>query len=759
MLLAVLLLAFALRMARVGELRMWGDEAYSVYSAHRSLVAITFEGAENDPHPPLYYYLLHFYMRLAGASELALRFFSGFAGVATVALVYVTGKRLLRARVGWLAALFAAVAPFDVYYSQEIRMYALAIFLTTLALYFFVRWWEGEREEGRGENHPYAIWYAAAMLLALYSLYHTAFIFVAEGIFLLFFWRTRRRFILRWLAVSAVVVLLFLPWLALRFSSTLGHLEDRAGHTIQSLPVFAARGFAALTAGATIPPANALVLSAAFLAVLLAGLLIAIKSRRITARDGLVLLLAAVPIVAVYPLYLLLPILVARLFALAFVPLALLLARGLDLLGEANRGAAALGAVALLGICAYSLNDYYFRFDRYNAAAEDYIPVVRAVEEQARAGDVVLFHAYWQMGYFLSHYAGPPLEYRLLDNERDLNQAISTPRNVWAVIQGLDLTGSKVWLAQHAFAVSNLKFGEMRLDLYRAGTPERGSRFEPPILFGNGMALVGYHINREPVESGRGLATVQLDWQATQKINDDYTVSVRLTDARGQAIRAQEDNQPADGTRPTSTWEPGQVVEDRHAFGIPPGTPPGDYGIQVVVYQSAGGRAANIVAPDNARGQALALAPLEVSRPEAAVPVRDVPKGFDARWNEIALAGFESSADEMMPGDTLLLTLYWQARTRPVRRYRAGFLILDSDGGWRSAAASLPGGDALPTTAWSVGETWIDKVPLTLDAGAAAGAATVYVYVQDEASDETVPVRTDALPRDLTIKGRFGGNT
>src|SRR5512142_2409053 len=138
-------------MARVGELRMWGDEAYSVYSAHRSLAAITFEGAENDPHPPLYYYLLHFYMPLAGASELALRFFSVFPGLATVALTYAAGKRLFRARAGLWAALFAAVAPFDVYYSQEIRMYALAIFLTTLALYFFARWWEedGTRAGGR----------------------------------------------------------------------------------------------------------------------------------------------------------------------------------------------------------------------------------------------------------------------------------------------------------------------------------------------------------------------------------------------------------------------------------------------------------------------------------------------------------------------------------------------------------------------------------------------------------------------------------
>src|SRR5512142_286309 len=108
-------------MARVGELRMWGDEAYSVYSAHRSLAAITFEGAENDPHPPLYYYLLHFYMPLAGASELALRLFSVFPGVATIALIYLTGKRLFGVHTGLLAAVLAVIAPFDVYYSQEIR--------------------------------------------------------------------------------------------------------------------------------------------------------------------------------------------------------------------------------------------------------------------------------------------------------------------------------------------------------------------------------------------------------------------------------------------------------------------------------------------------------------------------------------------------------------------------------------------------------------------------------------------------------------
>src|SRR5574341_1818980 len=100
LLLAIIFLAFALRLFRASTTLMWGDEGFSVFSASRDLLAITFEGKDVDPHPPLYYYLFHFWLLLTGASELATRFFSIFFGVATIALIYALGRLMYTRRVG-----------------------------------------------------------------------------------------------------------------------------------------------------------------------------------------------------------------------------------------------------------------------------------------------------------------------------------------------------------------------------------------------------------------------------------------------------------------------------------------------------------------------------------------------------------------------------------------------------------------------------------------------------------------------------------
>lgn len=728
LLLVIIFLAFALRMARIGELHMWGDEAYSVFSAHRTLAAITFEGAENDPHPPLYYYLLHFYMPAAGASELALRFFSVFPGLLTVALLYAIGKRLFNPQAGLAASAVAAIAPFAVYYSQEIRMYALAIFLTTLALYFFVRLLNG--------NETRRLWlaYALAMFLALFSLYQVAFVFLAEGLFLLTLFGKRRAFVLRWFAVSGTVVVLYLPWLAFRFSSTLGHLEDRAGRTIQSFPVFVARGFAALTVGSTLAPTEALALSAVFALVIAAALVLALRVRRANLNDWLLLALVAVPIVAVYPLYLLLPILVARLFALAFAPLALLVGRSLLLL---DRRLALPLALAIAAISAYSLNDYIFRFDRYNASAEDYIPLIQAVEKDAKAGDMVLIHADWQLGYFLSHYQGPPIEYGQLPNRADLSRAVAQPRTIWAVVQGFTRLDPADWLVQHSFPLGETQFGQMHLMRFQTGAPSRGERFAEPLLYDNGIALLGYRANGEPLESGRGRATVELDWRATTKIAEDYTISLRLTDEQGEIVWAQDDGPPATGTLPTSEWQPDQTVTDYRVFTIPPGTPPGDYTLRLVMYQSTSKSPANVIAPENWRGQAVPLGNIAVSRPTPPVPVT-VPDSLKGQWNEVALAGFESGAKEIMAGGTFPLTLYWQAQSKPALDYAAAVQVIDAAGTVRETATFRPGNPSFPTTAWNAGETWVDKTSLTVDASAAGGDATLTLGLVNAASGQAV---------------------
>jgi len=732
----VILFGFALRMFHAGDALMWGDEGFSVFSASRDLLTITLDTTTIDPHPPLYYYLLHIYFALAGYSELALRFFSIFFGTLTIPLVFVIGRRMFGARVGWLAAIFATLAPFAVQYAQEIRMYALAFGLTTLGLYLFVRL----RDDAR--NTKLWIGYALTMLLALYTLYHTAFLFLATGLALLVQWRARRAFVLRWFAIAFGVVSLFLPWLVFKYASAFSGIKQVAGDT-QPMDVvtFLARGWAAISVGTTIPLNHAFILAGAYAAFIALALFLARTTRAARWYDALLALLATIPIVAYYPLYLAMPLYRGRLFALACIPLMLLLARSVTLLAARARVAAIALALLVVGTSAYSTSNYFVNYRRYSAVVEDYLPAIREIAARAQPGDFVLFHAYWHQGYFLSYYRGAPLQFGALERQDDLTRAVAQARTVWAIVQALPRHGAEDWLAQNAFALGEQTYGKMRVLTYRAGTPARGETFAAPIVFDNGMELLGYHLNDAPVETERGIVTVQLDWQAAQPLARDHTISVRLTNARGDIIWARVDAPPSSGTQPTSAWQVGQRITDHHVLMIPPGMPPGNYVVQIAVSD------ANIVAPENRRRQTLPLGNLTLERRAAQVSAPLPPQPLDVRFDEIALVGSSRLPEQVARGETLVLTLYWRASAPPTRDDVARIQVVDASGAVRVAITQRPASETFPTRAWSVGETWLDKIALTIPADAALGQASVLVALASESSEMVAPSRAVEVGR------------
>ena len=81
------MLAFALRVYRLPAQSLWYDEGVSWYLTRMSWPALTVWTA-NDIQPPLYYYLLWLWVRLAGSSEYALRFLSVFFGTLTLPLLW-----------------------------------------------------------------------------------------------------------------------------------------------------------------------------------------------------------------------------------------------------------------------------------------------------------------------------------------------------------------------------------------------------------------------------------------------------------------------------------------------------------------------------------------------------------------------------------------------------------------------------------------------------------------------------------------------
>ena len=118
----------------------WRDEACSVLAAKQSLsFIVTKLGFE----PPVYYWLLHFFVRLFGDGDIGARIFSFIAFVG-VTIVVIEWAAVLYKR-HWMSTVLPALFFFNpmlLYYAFEVRAYAWYTLFSTLMLvsYMYRRW-------------------------------------------------------------------------------------------------------------------------------------------------------------------------------------------------------------------------------------------------------------------------------------------------------------------------------------------------------------------------------------------------------------------------------------------------------------------------------------------------------------------------------------------------------------------------------------------------------------------------------------------
>ena len=135
---AILIVGAFLRLYQIGSKTIWLDEAFSIWMARQTLPDMLRYALNFDTHPPFYYLLLHLWMQL-GYGAAWLRSLSALAGVLTIPAIFLLGRRIAGATVGWLAAVLFSVSALNIYYSQETRMYAQLTLLATLSLWVTVR--------------------------------------------------------------------------------------------------------------------------------------------------------------------------------------------------------------------------------------------------------------------------------------------------------------------------------------------------------------------------------------------------------------------------------------------------------------------------------------------------------------------------------------------------------------------------------------------------------------------------------------------
>ncbi|MDW8268758.1 MAG: DUF2142 domain-containing protein [Anaerolineae bacterium] len=101
--------------------------------------------------------------------------------------------------------------------------------------------------------------------------------------------------------------------------------------------------------------------------------------------------------------------------------------------------------------------------------------------------------------------------------------------------------------------------------------------------FGESIRLLGFGLSSARVRAGEDFI-LDLYWQATAPVAEDWQVFIHLLDAEGR-WQVGDDGPPREGWWPTSAWEPSQVVHDPHVFDLPVHLPPGRYTLAVGLYR------------------------------------------------------------------------------------------------------------------------------------------------------------------------------
>jgi len=752
LLLALVLVALGLRLAQLLFQPLWWDEGWSLYFAGSDLGTILRLTAV-DIHPPLYYLLLHAWIRPLGSSVLAVRLLSVLIGAATVPLLYATGRRLGGERAGFLAALLLAVSPFHIYYSQEVRMYGLVTFFGLLAWYFALRWDTGDR--GRGGR--FLLGYALSMTAALYTDYYAALLFLALNLVVLaHHFRARRpaRDAFAWLAAQAVVLALYLPWLWYAAGKLLTYVRFKVGveeYPSQGLLTYLAHHLAAFSWGhaegfladwwwlGLLPPL-----------LLTLGLVVAFLSHRqaaSTLRLGsawwsltivLVALLGGFVVNVAFPFN---PPRGERLLLLALPAYLLLFTAGLLFLCRQRPTLAALPAAsfALLAVLSLAL---FYTVPRY--PDDDYRPVVARIGALALPSDAILAVHPWQVGYFQAYLPDAetrptlvltprrvlPREQQLWDEDpallaADLNALLAEHGRLWFAdhqAMGRVLEAKiEAHLLERTYPVLREWYGPNTvLSLFSAGEP---TALGASAQFGDWLSLEEAAFSPGPLESAWGVAAVGLTWQLSERPSAAYHVGLRLTDDAGH-VWAQRDSPPAGGLASFQTWSPGEPHLDRHGLLVPAGTPPGEYDLTLRVYRSQDVSVLPVTFEGGSGGE-VRLGQVRVVRPQIPPPAEalDVEQLLPVDWGPLRLQGY-TAADRsvLQPGEAVGVDLFWRALVDPGEDFLPQLQLLDAQGQSLVTVTEKPVAGTYPTAWWRAGEWVRDPQALPLPATVPPGS-------------------------------------
>ncbi|MCG3209470.1 MAG: hypothetical protein FOGNACKC_03097 [Anaerolineae bacterium] len=576
--LPVLLLALALRLFQLDAQSLRGDEAATVLYSALPLSELWELARITDPHPPLYYALLHPWQAALGDGAWVMRFAGVLTSVLAVAALYRLANLTLRSvALSLLAALLLAVNPLQIWLAQDIRAYSLFTLLGLLSSWALWAALTKQIPDSRLQipehnsplatrhslpatrnpkskmpgtagqtlqNQKFIPWliYVLLTVASLYTHYYTIFLIAFQGLFVLVnakkFWAEKWP----WLVAQLAIGLAIIPGLSLAYGFAGG--EAGGGVAVIPLPEILQRAASALLTGFTLNSGWADALSLLLLPVWVAGA-VALVRKKFTAGTFWLLFFAA-PTLGVVVMSIDRPFFKERFLIQAQPAFLLLLAVGILSILElrithyalrithyALRIFAFLTLAMLLLANVIAIANYHT--DPAYAKAPPWRLYHDYVQSKAQPGDVMLTNF---PEASVSYYSPDGLPFYVVPAERDLSaaqlieqtgQIASAYRRIWflpLLNQGFDEHGEVLnWLDRHTDRIDQIFFPTYNLNLYLSPAAIDEQIIAQPAQFGHGIHLRGFQVLDK---RGQSRLTPQADgsYLLTLKPEDRFTLSL-----------------------------------------------------------------------------------------------------------------------------------------------------------------------------------------------------------------------------------------
>jgi hypothetical protein len=438
----------------------------------------------------------------------------------------------------------------------------------------------------------------------------------------------------------------------------------------------------------------------------------------------------------------------------------LIIAGGLATLlrwGEKGKGPPAirylLSATCLLFILTTSAYADYNNYFNIHFTKPDFRGVAQRIEEHIGPDEAVILTSGHMYPVFTYYYRGhnwyPIPAERTLSTEHtlnfslaaELNHALAGKSGVWVVLWQDEVVDPNGFLLMMLEEKGELLEAEdlWHVRLRHFALPER-VHFSPQpdiqhpteINFEGRIKLLGYD-SRFTLHDLR----LTLYWRAEQQLDDDYKVSLRLRDEEGH-YWGRFDRRPAAYLYPTTRWKVGELLFGRYALPVLPGTPPGEYQLEVVLYSEARPEGLDVVDADGvARGASAVIGMVTVPKgsllqPPSREELR-ISQPLEADFGRIALLGYELGRDAVQPGDSLYLMLFWQALADVGEDYSLTVALVDEKGKVVGEERFSPLVRTYPTNRWLADEVWRGQYDFTVPIEAQSGLARLQIGLVDEA--------------------------